>query len=145
MFRKPEKANEKIKAMKNRKKCSNSSLSKYKIGGEDIRNYMSKTKLVNSLEVGTIQEKDKSANKPKNDEPENSTQLSPACFSNQIEVARMNPNNCNREMGGKDGLGPSDNLDDESGVVDWDQVIKGGVPETTAVHCCIASEVVPSS
>ena len=86
MFRKPEKANEKIKAMQKRRIFLNSSVRKFKIG-EDIRSYMSQTKVVNSLEVGPIQDEDKSTPKPKNDKPETSTKLSPAFFSKQIEVA----------------------------------------------------------
>ena len=120
--------------------------------------------MVDSLEVGTIQ-KDESATKPKTEnddegqpedclegvqtDKETSTELSPACFPK--------PNIFNREMGGKrkytftDKLRQdqdeiqliariSQNRDGESEVRAWEQGINGGEGESTAVHCCIASE-----
>ena len=118
---------------------------------------MKKPKLIDSLEVG------KSATKPKTEDegqPEGcldgvqtdkktATELSPACFPK--------PNVFNREMGGKRKYALTDKLRQdqdeikliarisqnrggESEVGPWEQVIKGGGRESTAVHCCIANE-----
>ena len=141
MFRKSEKAKEKVKAMKKRRKSSTSSLSKSKNGGQDIRSYMNRTKLINSLEVGKSAKDNRSATKPKIED-----KLSPACISKQTEVAQLNSNHFSSDLDGirQDQLIAriSDDKAGESGVVDWEPGLKGGEGESTAVHCCIASEVV---
>ena len=112
--------------------------------------------MIDSLEVG------KSATKPKTEDEgqpkscldgvqtdkKTATELSPACFPK--------PNVFNREMGGRkytltDKLRQdqdeikliariSQNRGGESEVRTWEQGIKGGGRESTAVHCCIAKE-----